>query len=42
MKKYNMNEIKCMIEFFDGLVVYGEKMIIFFGMCLDKVFIFFN
>ena len=41
-KKYNTNETKRTIEFFDGPVAYGEKMIILFGMRSDKALTLFN
>ena len=41
-KKYNTNETKRTIEFFDGPVAYGEKMITLFGMRSDKALILFN
>ena len=41
-KKYNTNEIKRTIEFFDGPVAYGEKMITLFGMRSDKALTLFN
>lgn len=41
-KKYNTNETKRTIEFFDGPVVYGEKMITLFGMRSDKALTLFN
>lgn len=41
-KKYNTNETKRTIEFFDGLVAYGEKMITLFGMRSDKALTLFN
>lgn len=41
-KKYNTNETKCTIEFFDGPVAYGEKMITLFGMRSDKALTLFN
>lgn len=41
-KKYNTNETKRTIEFFDGPVAYGEKMITLFGMRSDKALTLFN
>ena len=41
-KKYNMYETKRTIEFFDGPVAYGEKMITLFGMRSDKALTLFN
>lgn len=41
-KKYNTNETKHTIEFFDGPVAYGEKMITLFGMRSDKALTLFN
>lgn len=41
-KKYNTNETKRTIEFFDGPVAYGEKMIKLFGMRSDKALTLFN
>ena len=41
-KKYNTNETKRTIEFFDGPVAYGEKMIALFGMRSDKALTLFN
>ncbi len=41
-KKYNTNETKRTIEFFDGPVAYGEKMITLFGMRSDKELTLFN
>lgn len=41
-KKYNTNETKRTIEFFDGPVAYGEKMITLFGMHSDKALTLFN
>ena len=41
-KKYNTNETKLTIEFFDGPVAYGEKMITLFGMRSDKALTLFN
>ena len=41
-KKYNTNETKRTIEFFDGPVAYGEKMIPLFGMRSDKALTLFN
>ena len=40
--KYNTNETKRTIEFFDGPVAYGEKMITLFGMRSDKALTLFN
>lgn len=41
-KKYNTNETKRTIEFFDGPVAYGEKMRTLFGMRSDKALTLFN
>ncbi len=41
-KKYNTNDTKRTIEFFDGPVAYGEKMITLFGMRSDKALTLFN
>lgn len=41
-KKYNTNETKRTIEFFDVPVAYGEKMITLFGMRSDKALTLFN
>ena len=41
-KKYNTNETNRPIEFFDGPVAYGEKMITLFGMRSDKALTLFN
>lgn len=41
-KKSNMYETKRTIEFFDGPVAYGEKMITLFGMRSDKALTLFN
>ena len=41
-KKYNTNETKRTIEFFDGPVAYGEKLITLFGMRSDKALTLFN
>ena len=41
-KKCNTNETKRTIEFFDGPVAYGEKMITLFGMRSDKALTLFN
>ena len=41
-KKYNTNETKRTIEFFDGPVAYGEKMITLVGMRSDKALTLFN
>ncbi|GAA6345640.1 hypothetical protein I100019A1_33300 [Phocaeicola vulgatus] len=41
-KKYNTNETKRTIEFFDGPVAYGEKMITLFGIRSDKALTLFN
>lgn len=41
-KKYNTNETKRTIEFFDGPGAYGEKMITLFGMRSDKALTLFN
>lgn len=41
-EKYNTNETKRTIEFFDGPVAYGEKMITLFGMRSDKALTLFN
>ena len=41
-KKYNTNETKRTIEFFDGPVAYGEKMITLFGMRSGKALTLFN
>lgn len=41
-KKYNINGTKRTIEFFDGPVAYGEKMITLFGMRSDKALTLFN
>ena len=41
-KKYNTNETKRTIEFFDGPVAYSEKMITLFGMRSDKALTLFN
>ena len=41
-KQYNTNETKRTIEFFDGPVAYGEKMITLFGMRSDKALTLFN
>ena len=41
-KKYNTNETKRTIEFFDGPVAYGEKMITLFGMRSDKALTLFK
>ena len=41
-KKYNTNDTRRTIEFFDGPVAYGEKMITLFGMRSDKALTLFN
>ena len=41
-KKYNTNDTRRKIEFFDGPVAYGEKMIALFGMRSDKALTLFN
>ena len=41
-QKYNTNDTKRTIEFFDGPVAYGEKMITLFGMRSDKALTLFN
>jgi len=41
-KKYNAGDVRKVIEFFDGPVAYGEKMIDLFGMRSDKALTLFN